>query len=146
MHISEQAARTPELIQTLTEVWARSIRVTHLFLSEPEIMEIRRCVPSALEQVAHLLTAQDGSGAFVGFMGIENGTLEMLFLDPAVRGKGLGRQMLRLGMEHYGVTNLTVNEQNPQAVGFYEHLGFHTWKRTEKDEQGGNYPLLYMRL
>lgn len=44
------------------------------------------------------------------------------------------------------VAELTVNEQNPQAVGFYEHLGFSAYKRTETDEEGRPYPLLYMRL
>lgn len=29
-----------------------------------------------------------------------------------------------------------VNEQNPQARGFYEHMGFHVYKRTETDGQG----------
>ena len=50
------------------------------------------------------------------------------------------------GIEQLGVTELTVNEQNPQAVGFYEHLGFKTYRRTELDEEGHPYPLLYMRL
>lgn len=40
---------------------------------------------------------------------------------------------------------VTVNEQNPQAVGFYEHLGFQTYKRTGCDEEGNPYPLLYMK-
>ena len=40
---------------------------------------------------------------------------------------------------------VTVNEQNPQAGGFYEHLGFQTYKRTECDEEGNPYPLLYMK-
>lgn len=40
---------------------------------------------------------------------------------------------------------VTVNEQKPQAVGFYEHLGFQTYKRTECDEEGNPYPLLYMK-
>lgn len=57
----------------------------------------------------------------------------------------LGRRLMTLAAEHYGVRELTVNEQNPQAVGFYEHLGFSVWKRTERDEEGGEYPLLYMR-
>lgn len=38
-----------------------------------------------------------------------------------------------------------VNEQNPLAKGFYEHLGFKTYKRTTYDEQGNPYPLLYMK-
>ena len=82
----------------------------------------------------------------VGFIGKQNGRLEMLFLDPNVRGQGLGRQMLTYGIEQLGVTELTVNEQNPQAVGFYEHLGFSTYRRTDTDEEGRPYPLLYMRL
>lgn len=57
----------------------------------------------------------------------------------------LGRRLRTLAAERYGVRELTVNEQNPQAVGFYEHLGFSVWKRTERDEEGGEYLLLYMR-
>lgn len=71
---------------------------------------------------------------------------ELLFLSPEVRGKGLGKQLLQYGIETYNIQELTVNEQNPQAVGFYEHMGFQTYKRTEYDEEGNPYPLLYMRL
>lgn len=31
-------------------------------------------------------------------------------------------------------------------TGFYERMGFRVCRRTETDEQGGPYPLLYMRL
>ena len=99
-----------------------------------------------MEGVAHLLTAENGNGETVAFIGIENGRLEMLFVLPSERGKGIGKRLLMYGIENYGVNELTVNEQNPQAVGFYEHLGFRTYKRTELDEQGGAYPLLYMRI
>ncbi len=33
-----------------------------------------------------------------------------------------------------------------QVAGFYEYMGFKTYKRTELDEQGNPYPILYMRL
>ena len=45
----------------------------------------------------------------------------------------------------YGVRTLTVNKQNPEAVGFYKHMGFAAYKRTDCDEEGGPYPLLYMK-
>ena len=80
------------------------------------------------------------------FMGIENKTLEMLFITPSERGHGLGKLLLQYGISNYKVNRLTVNEQNPQAKGFYEHMGFHVYKRTDYDEQGNPYPLLYMRL
>lgn len=77
-------------------------------------------------------------------MGIDDGSLEMLFISPEERGKGLGKRLIQHGIENYAVKRLTVNEQNPQAKGFYEHMGFHVYKRTELDEQGNPYPLLYM--
>ncbi len=146
LKISEVQTREPPLLQKLVSVWEKSVRATHLFLSEDEIVRIKEYVPQALEGVAHLLTAENGDGEPVAFMGIENGRLEMLFVLPSERGKGTGKQLLMYGIENYGVNELTVNEQNPQAVGFYEHLGFRTYKRTELDEQGGAYPLLYMRI
>lgn len=79
-------------------------------------------------------------------MGIEGDRLEMLFIAPEERGRGLGRRLLQLGAEGYGVRELTGNEQNPQATGFYEHMGFAAYKRTELDEEGNPYPLLHMRL
>ena len=136
--------RTPKLVDQLTYVWERSVRATHTFLSEDEIAEIRPFVPQALADVETLVVAES-DGTPVGFMGVQDGRLEMLFLDPDVRGQGLGRLLLTHGIERLGVTELTVNEQNPQAVGFYEHMGFTTYRRTETDEEGRPYPLLYMR-
>lgn len=146
MHIYEVHDRTPELTQALLQVWEVSVRATHLFLSEAEILRIREYVPQAIGGVEHLVVAEAEPGHPVGFMGAENGRLEMLFLSPAARGKGLGKQLVTLGVQKYGVQKVTVNEQNPQAVGFYSHLGFETYKRTDHDEEGGPYPLLYMKL
>lgn len=90
------------------------------------------------------MIAKNGEGCAAAFMGIEDGTLEMLFISPEERGKGLGRRLIQYGIENYAVRRLAVNEQNPQARGFYEHMGFQVYKRTEFDEQGNPYPLLYM--
>lgn len=79
-------------------------------------------------------------------MGIEEQKLEMLFIKNSQRGKGLGKQLLNYGIKYYCVNELTVNEQSPTAKGFYEHLGFRTYKRSEIDEQGNPYPILYMRF
>ena len=145
MKINEVQTRTPELIRRLTAVWEASVRATHDFLSDAEIERIRGYVPQALGGVEHLVVAEQADGVPVGFMGVEGDRLEMLFLAPDARGAGLGRKMLAYGIAKDGVRELTVNEQNPQAVGFYRHMGFETYQRTEKDEQGGPYPLLYMR-
>lgn len=146
MKITEVENRTPDLINQLLEVWEGSVRVTHLFLSDSEIKSIKEYVPQALGGIAHLIIAEDEAGRAVAFMGIEDGTLEMLFVASEERGKGLGKRLLQYGLENYAVERLAVNEQNPQAKGFYEHMGFRVYKRTELDEQGNPYPLLYMEL
>ena len=146
MEILEVADRTPDLINQLLEVWENSVRATHLFLSEKEIKSIREYVPQALREIAHLMIAEDEAGCAAAFMGIEEGTLEMLFIAPRERGKGLGKRLIQYGIKNYSVQQLAVNEQNPQAKGFYEHMGFQVYKRTDFDEQGNPYPLLYMSL
>ena len=146
MRIVRVQERHPVLIHALLDIWERSVRATHLFLSDGEIENIKEYVPRALTGVEALTVAENESSRPVAFMGTENGTLEMLFIAPEERGKGLGKRLLRYGIDHLGVKKLAVNEQNPQAKGFYEHMGFRAYKRTERDEQGGPYPLLYMSL
>ena len=145
MQIVEVHDKTQALIEILLDIWEDSVRATHIFLSEKAIMDIKAYVPQAIQGVEHLIIAQDENGKIVAFMGIDGDRLEMLFLSPVVRGKGLGKSLLQYGIEHYAIREVTVNEQNPQAVGFYEHMGFVTYKRTDCDEEGGPYPLLYMR-
>ena len=145
MKLVEYTRRSPDLIAQLLTVWERSVKATHTFLSGEEIARIKPHVPEALEQVPHLVVLEDEAGIPAAFMGIAERKLEMLFLAPEMRGKGWGKRLLQYGLERYAVEEVTVNEQNPQALGFYEHMGFQTCRRTERDEQGGPYPILYMR-
>ena len=146
MRLREIQERDSQLVARLTDVWESSVRATHAFLTDAEVRRIRGYVPQTLAGVETLVVAEDAAGAPVAFMGVEAGRLEMLFLAPSVRGCGLGRQLLEVGIYDYGVRETTVNEQNAQAVGFYAHMGLQTYRRTDRDEEGGLYPLLYMRL
>lgn len=134
------------LTRQLFEIWDKSVRETHLFLSDSEIKNISKYIPQALNSIAHLIVAVNDENKPVAFMGIEERKLEMLFLSPQYTGKGLGKQLLHYGIENYSINELGVNEQNLQAKGFYEHMGFQVYKRTDNDEQGNPYPILYMRL
>lgn len=141
----ETTDRTPDLIAALLQIWESSVRATHLFLSEKEIGNIRQYVPQALREVPHLIVARDDEGRPVGFAGVDGRKLEMLFVSAEHRGRGIGKQLLRRAVDSYSVNELAVNEQNPQAIGFYEHMGFQTCGRSETDEQGNPYPILYMK-
>ncbi len=146
MKIFEIKDRTTEVIKELLEVWEDSVKATHLFLSSDDIKDIKEYVPEALKCVSHLVIIENESYQPIAFMGIDNTKLEMLFIKNSERGKGLGKKLLNYGIEKYNINELTVNEQNLNAKGFYEYMGFQTYKRTEVDEQGKPYPILYMRL
>ena len=144
--IIEVDKKVDALIIKLIQLWEKSVRATHLFLPESEILNIKeKFLPDALKNISHLVIAKE-EGKAIGFMGIEEQKLEMLFVLPEKRGKGIGKKLLEYGIKNYSINELTVNEQNPQAKGFYEHLGFKVYKREEVDEQGNPYPILYMQL
>ena len=138
--------RNENLIKELLNVWEDSVKATHTFLSNEEIENIKKYVPQALKEVEHLIVEEDESHKPIAFMGIEKNKLEMLFIKNSKRGKGLGKKLLNFGIEKYNVNKLAVNEQNPEAKGFYEHMGFKVYKRNELDDQGNPYPVLHMRL
>lgn len=144
MKIIELHGRPPILVEQLLDIWEKSVKATHLFLSDREIQSIKQDVPQALINIANLIIAENENGRPIAFMGIEDGTLEMLFITPEEMGKGFGKCLMQYGIERYKIQKLTVNEQNPQAKSFYEHMGFKAYKRSEYDEQGRSYPLIYM--
>lgn len=146
MKIFEVENKSPILINKLLEIWEDSVRASHLFLSNEEIKNIKKYVPQALKEVPHLVIIKNGTNTPIAFMGINDTKLEMLFIKNSERRKGLGKKLLKYGIENYNINKLVVNEQNPNAKGFYEHLGFKVYGRSETDEQGNSYPILYMKL
>ena len=141
----KQEERNDKRIKELLNVWESSVRTTHRFLSNEEILEIKEYVPETLSNVAHFIVDTDKNKIPVAFMGIENNKLEMLFVASEYRGQGIGKKMLLHGIVKYGVNELAVNEDNPEARGFYEHIGFKVYQRNELDDQGKPYPVRYMR-
>ena len=121
------------------------MKAAHLFLSENEIGNIKQYIPQAINGVPALVIAENENGKPVGFMGIADKMLEMIFISNESREQGMGKKLLEYGIENYSINKLAVNEQNHLAKGFHEHMGFKVYKRTELDEQRNPYPLLYMK-
>ena len=140
----EAVDRTSGLVEALVAVWEDSVRATHDFLPEGEVERIGAMVPQAISGVPTLLVCTRDDEP-VGFLGMDGAFIEMLFVSAACRGQGIGRSLVERAIADYGATEVSVNEQNPQAVGFYERMGFATCRRTDTDGEGAPYPLLFMR-
>ena len=139
---------TPTLsdYQELTQVWEASVRATHDFLPDSYIELLRNLVLTRYLDAVMLICTRDKQQHITGFAGVAAGKIEMLFIAPQHRGEGLGKQLLHYAMEHLNADELDVNEQNPQALGFYYKQGFEVIGRSAVDGMGQPYPLLHMRL
>ncbi|EGB13671.1 GCN5-related N-acetyltransferase [Pseudodesulfovibrio mercurii] len=132
----------PELLA----VWEASVRATHHFLAEEDILPLRPLILEHYFDAVTLCCARDMAGKILGFSGVAHGNLEMLFVAPDSRGRGIGTALCRHAVDRFGVTRVDVNEQNPQALGFYERFGFEVVGRSPLDGQGKPFPLLHMKL
>ncbi|MDR2230123.1 MAG: GNAT family N-acetyltransferase [Flavobacteriaceae bacterium] len=128
----------------LMKIWESAVLNTHDFLKEEDFNYYKEHIPSYFEHVT--LLGYEIDGTLVGFMGISDENLEMLFIDHDFRGKGIGKKLIKHGIDHLKVSKVDVNEQNLQAVGFYQHIGFKILQRSEVDGQGKEYPILHMGL
>ena len=130
----------------LARIWEDSVRATHDFLPSSYISMLKSMVLNQYLDAVMLICSKDTRQRITGFAGIAAGKVEMLFIDPEHRGQGLGKLLLTHAIEHFHADELDVNEQNPQALGFYFKQGFEVIGRSEVDGMGQPYPLLHMRM
>lgn len=134
----------PEDGAALVDLWRRSVDATHDFLSAADREAIDAEVCGFLPH-APVTVAVDENDQPHGFMLIDGTRMEALFVDPDVRGTGIGRQLLQHGLALHGALSTDVNLQNPQALGFYQRMGFIETGRSQVDSQGRPYPLIHLR-
>lgn len=132
--------------QKLIEIWEASVRATHDFLAEDDLQELKPLILEQYFDAVDLRCAKDGDGEIKGFCGVHDGNIEMLFISPNARGKGIGAMLAAHAINEQGASKVDVNEQNEQALGFYRHIGFKVTGRSPLDGQGKPYPLLHMVL
>lgn len=136
--------RSDDLISGLVSIWEKSVRASHFFLTEKDIAEIRQQIAPALKMIPVLLVAIDDDN-IVGFAGIFEDKLEMLFIDPVYFGQGMGYTLINYCFKQYNIQFVDVNEQNPQAFKFYQRQGFSVIKRSPLDSDGRPFPILHLQ-
>jgi putative acetyltransferase len=125
------------------EIWRHAVDATHHFLIPEDRQAIDAMVCDFLPKVP-LWLAVDTSDYPLALMFIDNGHMEALFVAPAYRGNGIGATLVRHGLALHSNMTTDVNEQNLQALGFYEKMGFTRTGRSALDGQGRPYPIIHL--
>lgn len=136
------AADYPQLL----DIWLLSVRATHHFLQESDIEALLPQLRDIYLPVVDVWVAVDVKDHPLGFIGLNQSHVEMLFINPDLRGQGMGRALLDHVRSSRSTMSVDVNEQKPQAVGFYLHYGFVQTGRSPLDGEGRPFPLLHMNL
>ncbi|AUA33089.1 acetyltransferase [Pseudomonas sp. SGAir0191] len=130
----------------LLDIWLRAVRATHHFLQETDIEALLVQVRDVYLPAVELWIAEEPKDGPLGFIGLNESHVEMLFIEPDRRGEGIGRALLDHARSSRGQMSVDVNEQNPEAVGFYLHYGFIQTGRSPLDGEGRPFPLLHLSL
>jgi len=141
--ISIRPSRTDDSHRAI-EIWRQAVDATHHFLTQDDRVAIDTMVRDFLPQVS-LWLAVDANDYPLAFMFIERGHMEALFVDPVYSGLGIGSMLVKYAVSMHPEMTTDVNEQNLQALGFYEKLGFRRTGRSALDGQGRPYPVIHLR-
>jgi putative acetyltransferase len=136
----------PGEFDALVEIWRRSVTATHTFLTPREIATLLPVVRQQALPALDLWVLCDADGTRLGFLGMEENSIEALFLAPEAMRRGHGRRLveharrLRAGAR----LKVDVNEQNPGALKFCQACGFEVVGRSPVDSAGRPYPILHL--
>ena len=137
--------KTSEYIKVV-DVWEASVRATHYFLSEQDIQHFKPLILNEYLAAVELRCIRGQDDVILGFLGVADLKIEMLFVDPRAMKQGIGKMLTIHAIDNMAARQVDVNEDNMQAVGFYEHLGFKVMSRSRLDALGKPFPILHMLL
>ena len=142
-------SKFPQMLDALIDLWEDSVRASHTFLTKQDIAEIKIEVKAALQSSQNIITAIDKKD-FLGFIGVENNKIEMLFVASSAFRKGVGKALLKEALERYlkdyPYVLVDCNEQNAQGLAFYESLGFEKIGMSKKDSAGRDFPIVHLKI
>src|SRR5215204_7084874 len=133
--------------ERLLELWERSVRATHYFLEDSDLVALRPLVAEELASDAvDWWVLVSATGALIGFLGFASDTIEALFIDPDYHGQGGGKFLVAHAQSlAAGALAVDVNEQNEAVLGFYKALRFSVVRRSPTDAGGRPLPTLHMK-
>jgi N-acetylglutamate synthase-like GNAT family acetyltransferase len=123
---------TQEDREAVWRVHGGAIRETCASHYSPEVIEIwaGRLRPEkyaeAIDRYEFFVAEEDGVVVGFGELGQEAGAIQGLYVSPSVKGRGVGRELLRTLEERaraYGLKSLRLTS-SLNAVAFYERAGF----------------------
>jgi putative acetyltransferase len=137
---------TAQDLPHLFEVWESAVLATHFFLTDVAMQSLIPRVKIELANFNPIYCLRNYDGKPFALIGVASSKIEMLFVHAMNRGCRAGRLLAEFAIQVLHADRVDVNEQNVQAIGFYEHLGFRQIGRSPVDSMGNPFPILHLAL
>lgn len=139
----------PSMLPAMLEIWEDSVRASHFFLKDSDIVEIKQEVKAAFSSLQNILVAKLNND-FAGFIGVSEKMIEMLFASPKFFNLGLGKRLILEACNAFFAKQdeilVDCNEQNERGLKFYQKLGFKQLGRSEKDSSGRDFAIIHFSI
>ena len=131
MIIEEPSCRAAHHAE-LSDIWERSVRATHHWFDEADIRLLKATLPAHIDAFAHLLVAREKE-KILGFIGIHDHFMDMLFVDADMQRRGIGTALLHAAERQFAVDSTSVLKDNQAAQAFYQQMGYKPICSTEQE-------------
>ena len=137
------------MLPEMLKIWQDSVRASHFFLKDSDIVEIKQEVKAAFSSLQNILVAKLNND-FAGFIGVSEKSIEMLFVASKFFNLGLGKRLILEAVNAFFTEQdeilLDCNEQNERGLKFYQKLGFKQLGRSEKDSSGRDFAIIHFSI
>ena len=139
----------PSMLPEMLKIWQDSVRASHFFLKDSDIVEIKQEVKAAFSSLQNILVAKLNND-FAGFIGVSEKSIEMLFVASKFFNLGLGKRLILEAVNAFFTEQdeilLDCNEQNERGLTFYQKLGFKERGKSQKDSKGRDFAIIHFAI
>ena len=117
--------------------WEDASKLSHPFLSHAFIEQERHDIEHVYLPNTETWV-YESEGQVVGFIALIDNEVGAIFVQPALHGKGIGRQLMDKAQAIHGILEVDVFEENLIGRRFYEKYGFEYVSKNAHEATGQN--------
>ena len=117
-----------EDLDDIMKIWFDANLEVHNFIDKDYFISNYSYVKEQMKQSN--IFVYENNGKILGFIGIDNGFIQGIFVSKTSRSKGIGKKLIDYCKEKYSTLSLKVYEKNKRAINFYKNQEFRIYSKS----------------
>ena len=117
-----------EDLDDVMKIWFDANLEVHNFIDKDYFISNYSYVKEQMKQSN--IFVYENNGKILGFIGIDNGFIQGIFVSKTSRSKGIGKKLIDYCKKKYSTLSLKVYEKNKRAINFYKNQEFRIYSKS----------------